>query len=209
MINYNRQAASPGGGGSELNCGSFEAWPAAKTACKKLGDGTAPSAKRELWVLILLSATALRAEQRFHFMQVDMPIIDYKQADVHGLLGQRAVQPAPVDEAAAARAHSAQRAAAAEAARRRQFAEVEPVARMGLHTRARADASTSGAREDDDTNDPYLRAAVSATGLQLQAAQRFGAQGEGAIAGRWFEYRVSDLGEHRRFRFSRLQCNTG
>ena len=40
-------------------------------------------------------------------------------------------------------------------------------------------------------------------------ASEFGAQGEGAIAGRWFEYRVSDLGEHRRFRFSRLQCAAG
>ena len=51
-----------------------------------------------------------------------------------------------------------------------------------------------------------LRAAIEALGLQQEAAKRFGAQGEGAIAGRWVEYQVERLDAHHRFRFSRLAC---
>ena len=53
---------------------------------------------------------------------------------------------------------------------------------------------------------PTLQAAISALGLQEQAARRFGSQGEGAIAGRWVEYSVGSLEAHDRFRFSRLVC---
>ena len=222
MVNLNGGGGGGGGGGSgsggeaatELDCARVKAWPRARYACRQLMQGTAPPAKQSEWMLLLVSPW-LRAEQRFHFMQVDLPLLLYEQPKVHGLLGQRAIAPRPVDEAAAARAHDAQRRAAREAERRRLFEDDKPSGAVGvIGGVGGADARAPGAGGADDeaaerAAEPLLHAAIEASGLQQEAARRFGAQGEGAIAGRWLEYAVASLDEHHRFRYARLTCDRG
>ena len=85
----------------------------------------------------------------------------------------------------------------------------------GRRADARAPGVGGGAAADDYDEaaeraaEPLLHAAIEASGLQQEAARRFGAQGEGAIAGRWLEYSVTSLDEHHRFRYSRLACDRG
>jgi len=238
MVNLNGGGDGGGGGGggeaaTELDCARVKAWPRARYACRQLMQGTAPPAKQQEWMLLLVTPW-LRADQRFHFMQVDLPLLQYEQPKVHGLLGQRAIAPKPVDAAAAARAHDAQRSAAREAARRRLFEDDTPSGTVGNTVGpggggggggggGRADARAPGAggaaaAADIDVDrdeaaereaEPMLHAAIEATGLQQEAARRFGSQGEGAIAGRWTEYAVAHLDEHHRFRYARLTCDRG
>ena len=121
MVDLNGGGGASGGGeATEIDCARVKAWPRARYACRQLMQGTAPPAKQSEWTLLLVTPW-LRPEQRFHFMQVDLPLLRYEQPQVHGLLGQRAIAPKPVDVAAAARAHDAQRSAAREAERRRLF----------------------------------------------------------------------------------------
>jgi len=211
-----------GGGGeataAQLDCSLVAAWPMARDACMRLVRGTAPPAKQQEWLLLLVTPT-LRPEQRFHFMQVDLPLLQYEQPQVHGLLGQRAIAPRPVDEAAAARAHKGQQTAAAEARRRSLYEEESAAATMGLREGAGVDgragaasssaAAAAAAAAADEAAKPMLHAAIEALGLQQEAAKRFGSQGEGAIAGRWAEYAVSSIDAHHRFRYSRLACGGG
>ena len=70
-------------------------------------------------------------------------------------------------------------------------------------------SATSRALAAEREAEPMLHAAIEASGLQQEAARRFGAQGEGAIAGRWLEYAVASLDEHHRFRYARLTCDRG
>ena len=53
----------------ELDCKSFDSWPTAAAACGQLLRGTAPSAKREQWVMIL-ALPSLQPSQRFFFIGV-------------------------------------------------------------------------------------------------------------------------------------------
>lgn len=82
----------------DVDCGSAKLapFPAAQAACKQLADGKAPPAEHDEWLLALLMSSfeeAAPGERVFSFAQVDVPTVRLGQAQVHGLLGQRAVRP--------------------------------------------------------------------------------------------------------------------
>lgn len=73
---------------TEIDCLDFAAWPIAAASCARGLQGEASSEE-----LLLLVGPKLRAEQRFHFMEVELPRLALQQPHVHGLLGQRALLP--------------------------------------------------------------------------------------------------------------------
>ena len=87
-----------GAGGQRLDCKSFAQWPAAAASCDELRRGVAPAARRDEWALMLVMPS-LEPHNLFYFMQFDVPVLRYAQPQVHGLLGQRALSPAPADPA--------------------------------------------------------------------------------------------------------------
>ena len=156
--------------------------------CKAVLDGSAPAHRKEEWLLTLVMATLPRS-RLFHFTQIDTPLVRLPQDQVHGLLGQRAVNPAftrTIDPAARA----------AEAAREALFTDREPTGFLG----ARAHTSRPGLRDDPATGPSVGR--VSASNM----AELFGNQGEGAIAGHYSDYIVESLSEHDSFKYSRFVC---
>ena len=81
-----------------IDCKSFAQWPAAAASCDELRRGVAPAERRDEWALMLVMPS-LEAHNLFYFMQFDVPVLRYAQPQVHGLLGQRALSPAPADPA--------------------------------------------------------------------------------------------------------------
>ena len=171
---------------SAVDCATFREWELAERSCRALLQGTAPESKRHKWLLMLLMPTLPR-EQQFFFTQIDIPLVKHVQRDVHGLLGQRAIEPAftrTIDAAARAAAEK----------------------RAELY----ADASQTGAlgkeppRRGVDTGPASGPTAGGPTPSRM--AVLFGAQGEGAIAGQYDEYMVPTLSEHDRFLYSRFAC---
>ena len=83
-----------GGGGSRLtiDCGAFRSWPDALAACARLARGDAPAALQREHALMFAIPFA-RAERYFHFAQLDVSRLQYAQAEVHGLVGQRSIDP--------------------------------------------------------------------------------------------------------------------
>ena len=106
-------------------------------------------------VVLMLAGPKLRQEQRFHFMEVELNQLDMQAGEVHGLLGQRALQTAAVED---------------------------------------PDPGASASR----------RVGVGATGAAalMEAALRFGTQGEGAIEGVVGDYRRVALDAHGGGRFA-------
>ena len=171
-----------------VDCGDFSEYALAAKACKAVLDGSAPASRKEEWLLTLVMAT-LPQSRVFHFTQIDMPLVRLPQDQVHGLLGQRAVNPAftrTIDPAARA----------AEAAREALFTDREPTGFLG----ARAHTSRPGLRDDPATGPSVGRVSASNT------AELFGNQGEGAIAGHYSDYIVESLSEHDGFKYSRFVC---
>ena len=83
----------------EVDCAAYARWAAAAAACTAVqqasrgGGGSgddAQAASGQEWLLLLLGPT-LRPEQRFHFMEVELPQLDAPEGAAHGLLGQRAL----------------------------------------------------------------------------------------------------------------------
>ena len=175
---------------STVDCADFSAWEMAKKACTALLQGLAPKSKKHEWLLMLLMPTLPR-EQQFFFTHIETPYIRYLQRQVHGLMGQRAVEPAftwPIDPGA--------RAAAA--SRDALFTDRSPTASIG---------------ENDDPqrsvrHDPATEVGVGQTAASI-VAERFGPQGEGAIIGHYSDYMVSSISEHDRFKYSRFACAAG
>ena len=174
---------------STVDCTAFSEYALAEKACKALLHGSAPPKKRQEWLLMLLMTTLPR-EQQFFFTKIDIPYVRHVQRDVHGLLGQRAVQPAfvrPVDPAARA----------AKESRDALFADRSPTGSIFRQ---------EGPRRDDHpaTGPGVGRASASST------AALFGAQGEErAIEGRYSDYMVESISEHDRFKYSRFACAGG
>ena len=166
---------------STVDCTDFSEYALAEKACKALLYGFAPPKKRQEWLLMLI-LTTLPREQQFFFTQIDIPFVRHVQRDVHGLLGQRAVQPftRPVDPAAKA----------AKASRDALFADRSPTGSIF------GQAGPRRAVRDDDP--------ASST------AELFGAHGEErAIEGRYSDYMVESISEHDRFKYSRFACAGG
>ena len=78
---------------TSIDCAFFRQWPVAASACDELLRAAAPEDKRAEWTL-LLAGVFLDPRNYFHFTQVDVPLLKYRQEQVHGLLGQRAISPA-------------------------------------------------------------------------------------------------------------------
>jgi len=176
---------------SAVDCSLFAEWSKAAAACKQLLQGVAPASKRHEWVLMLLMPS-LAAERRFHFTQVDIPQVRHTQLDVHGLLGQRAIEPIfnePIDPVETA----------AMAGRDELFASPKPSGGIGGPHRAIGEDAEP--KPDDEQPRPSAGRAE-----QSHMAAEFGPQGEGAIVGRWDEYAVDSLSQHARFRYSRFAC---
>ena len=76
-----------------IECNDFVRWPATHAACKTLLRGE-PLANASA-ITHLLTGPTLQPEHRWHFMQIDLPRLELEQADVHGLLGHRALLSAP------------------------------------------------------------------------------------------------------------------
>ena len=175
---------------SEVDCGDFSEYELAAKACKAVQDGSAPSHKRQEWLLILVMTTLPRS-RLFHFTQIEVPFVGHSQSQVHGLLGQRAVKPAftrTIDPAA--------RAAAA--AREALFSDRLPTGFL-----AAQDSTRRGLRDEPATGPGVGK--VSASSM----AELFGPQGEGAIEGHYSDYIVESLSEHDNFKFSRYACAGG
>ena len=188
MVNY---GGKNGVSLTTVDCGDFSEYALAATACKAVLDGSAPAHRKEEWLLTLVMATLPRS-RLFYFTQIDMPLVRLPQDQVHGLLGQRAVNPAftrTIDPAARA----------AEAAREALFTDREPTGFLG----AKAHTSRPGLRDDPATGPSVGRVSASNT------AELFGNQGEGAIAGHYSDYIVESLSEHDGFKYSRFVCGGG
>ena len=180
---------------STVDCTDFSEYALAEKACKALLHGSAPPKKRQEWLLMLLMTTlpaVLLHEQQFFFTKIDIPYVRHVQRDVHGLLGQRAVQPAftrTVDPAARA----------AKASRDALFADRSPTGSIFGQEGPRR-----GVHDEDPATGPGVgRASASST------AELFGAQSEGAIEGRYSDYMVVSISEHDRFKYSRFACAGG
>ena len=76
-----------------IECDDFLRWPATHVTCIRLSRGE-PMANRSA-ITHLLTGPTLRPENRWHFMQIELPRLGLKHADIHGLLGSRALLPAP------------------------------------------------------------------------------------------------------------------
>lgn len=189
----------------EVDCGDFSGYELAAKACKAVQDGSAPSHRRQEWLLILVMTTLPRSRQ-FHFTQIEVPFVGYSQSEVHGLLGVRAVKPASTQTI-----DPAVRAAAA--AREALFADRSPTGFIGARDRdpplrdrdpplRDGDPPLRGLRDDSLTTGPGVGGRVSAS----NTAELFGPQGEGAIVGHYSDYIVESLSEHDSFKYSRFAC---
>ena len=157
-VTVTRNAMVDLGTATEIDCADFARWPAADVACWDALEGDASHE-----TLLLLAGPKLRREQRFHFMEVELTGLDMRADEVHGLLGQRALQTSVVDG---------------------------------------ADSGASTSR----------LASVGASGAfaLMEAARRFGAQGEGAIEGVHTDYTRVALDMHGGARFARFsECRGG
>ena len=175
---------------TEVDCGEFSEYELATKACKSVQDGSAPSHRRQKWLLILVMTTLPRSQQ-FHFTQIEVPFVGYSQSEVHGLLGVRAIKPEftqTIDPAV--------RAAAA--AREALFTDRLPTGFLGAR-----DLPLRGLRDDPAMGPGVGWASASNT------AELFGPQGEGAIVGHYRDYIVESLSEHNSFKYSRLACAGG
>ena len=165
----------------------FTQWEMAEKACKALLHGSAPESQKHTWLLMLLMPTLAR-EQQFFFTQIEIPLVHHSQSEVHGLLGQRVVQPAFTRTINPA----ARTAAASQDA---LFDDRPPTGSFGAQ-----DSPRRGV-----VNDPTTRPGVGqATASSM--AELFGSQGEGAIVGHYSEYMVESISEHDRFKYSRFVC---
>ena len=149
-VTVTRNAMVDLGAGTAIDCAEFARWATAAAACMAAQQG---GASHE--VVLMLDGPKLRQEQRFHFMEVELNQLDMQAGEVHGLLGQRALQTAAIEGA-------------------------------------------------DPGNSAWRRVGVVTTGAAelMEAARRFGAQGEGAIEGVVGDYRRVALDEHGGARFA-------
>ena len=157
-LTITRNAMVDLGLGTEIDCTDFAPWPTAAVACTATLQGGETHE-----VVLMLAGPKLRREQRFHFMEVELHRLDMQAGEIHGLLGQRALETATAEG---------------------------------------PDLGASASR----------RAGVGATGAAalMEAARRFGSQGEGAIEGVVGDYRRVALDAHGGERFARFRwCHGG
>jgi hypothetical protein len=164
-------------GPTEVDCRDFVRWPAAHAACAAVRLGEHPQQQE---ALLMLVGPRLRAEQRFHFMEVAMQQLELKQSQVHGLLGQRALRTEPT-AAASAKTHLAAVGAGG----------VYPSEQRGP---IKLDGGVVVANHPD----------VAGAALLTEAATRFGPQGEGAIEGVFTDYVATALEDHVGGKFGRF-----
>ena len=102
------------------SCGAFTPWPAARRACDEVAMHQAAGAARysnstaEKWLTILRKHKPHPDARHYPFTHVTIRSLGYEQREVHGLLGQRAIEPPrPPPGAAIAAARGAEQASSA------------------------------------------------------------------------------------------------
>jgi len=195
-ITVTRNAMVDLGEAMELDCADYTRWTAAAAACAAVQRaslrGTANEGNADMpamgtqEALLLLLGPKLQLEQRFHFMQVELPRLDLPNGSAHGLLGQRALlRPgAEHDESG-------------------DTAALAAVDMPALH-----EDKLAGVRSSQDQRlTANVGVGVAAHGKATDVA--FGTQGEGAIEGVYTDYEVERLDDHigtGRFKRFDLQC---
>lgn len=183
-----------GGEATAIDCKRFVQWLAASSACNDLLRGTAPTEKREEWTLVLAMLSLDPSKHYFHFTQVDLPYVRHDQAEVHGLLGQRAIEIVKPPSGAPSQ-HAEHRHHGSEGATGKPEHALPAAA-----SRMASDQNASGMAPE------RARSTLRAEDVH-HARVSFGHQGEGAIVGHYSEYIVASLGEHTGFRFCRFGCS--
>ena len=88
-------------GSGSVDCGALEPWTRAVKACELLKRSSETQADRDAWfaldantrIATLVALARGRPENAFHFANVRADGVELPQAQVHGLLGQRAKAP--------------------------------------------------------------------------------------------------------------------
>ena len=185
-----------------FNCSQLTQWARALRACETWHAVVRGDEPIEAWrglpagdrVATLAYLTGGNSSQQMHFHNVRINELLYAaQSDVHGLLGQRSIRPAPMTYEEGHRpAGSGSNVASAPSEERSELAALAELAASTIMAATGADGSVVGV----------------GTTLQAVAAANGRHQGEGAIEGTYADYRVERIGSHgpEAFQHSRFSC---
>ena len=166
-----------------------ETWHAVVRGDKPLDAWQGLPAEERVATLAYLTGGNASQQMHFHNVRID-ELLHADQSDVHGLLGQRSIRPAPMAPQEGQRPMCS--ASSAADARSEERSELAELAASTIMATMGADGSVGGVGTT-------LRAAVAADGRH---------QGEGAIEGTYRDYRVQQIGSHGpdAFAYSRFDC---
>jgi len=180
-----------------VDCSTLAPWARALRACETWHAVVRGDEPMEAWrglpagdrVATLAYLTGGNATRQMHFHNVRInELLNAAQSDVHGLLGQRSIRPAPMTS------EEGHRPAGFIAA----DTPLEERSKLAELTASTIMAAT-GADGSVDGVGTTLHAVAAANGRH---------QGEGAIEGTYQDYRVEQIGSHGSgaFRYSRFSC---
>jgi len=191
------EADGAGTAARDVACSTLAPWSRALRACEIWHAVVRGDEPVEAWrglpagdrVATLAYLTGGNATRQMHFHNVRInELLNAAQSDVHGLLGQRSIRPAPMSSEEGNRPAGFV-AADTPLEERSELAELAASTIMAV---TGADGSVDGV----------------GTTLHAVAAANGRHQGEGAIEGTYQDYRVEQIGSHGSgaFRYSRFSC---
>ena len=193
------EAHGAGGTTRGVDCSPLSLWVRALHACETWHAVVRGDEPLDAWqglpaeerVATLAYLTGGNASQQMHFHNVRIDeLLHAAQSDVHGLLGQRSIRPAPMAPQEGQR--QVRSASSAADARSEERSELAELAASTIMATTGSDGSVGGVGTT-------RRAVVGADGRH---------QGEGAIEGTYGDYRVQQIGSHGpgAFLYSRFNC---
>ena len=172
---------------ADIACDEFGRWPAAKAACEavaeyeaRTGYSASNATVEEHKAILGAQRGMLNASARYYFSFVELPTLRMQQHELHGLLGQRAIDPPHGYLPSGMQSEDRGEAG-------RTFAAPLSLGKQSDPAAEEAPAAVVGGRSSG-----RVRVAVTA----------FGTQGEGAIHGSFLEYEVRTLSDHSSFKHS-------